>query len=79
MLRWTGRTNITDQNPRGDYVRFMKNIDLTTDCDKFVTIFSDVLKNTAVRVILDKTPEEESEVAKMIDTLREKQQIHFVV
>ena len=76
-----GRCNVTNQNPRGDYVRLLKGMDVTKteDTQRLDGVLSKILMGVVVRVVLVGKPEAETPVAKWIATLRdEKPQLHFV-
>ena len=75
-----GRCNVTNQNPRGTYVRLLKGIDTTNEADtqKFDGVLSKIVIGLVVRVVLVNPPEGETPVTTWIATLREKAQLHFV-
>ena len=76
-----GRCNATLQNPRGEYVRVLKAMDVTNEEDKqrFDNILEKILMGLVVRVVLVNPPEEgETPVTTYIAMLREKAQLHFV-
>ena len=75
-----GRVNVTETS-RGDYVRIMKNVDvsLAEEKQRIDEVIEKVLHNLTLRVLVDGTVEAESEVSRWLDSLRARKNMHFAV
>ena len=68
-----------DENQR--YIRVLRSVDVSEQAqqERILNIVGDkVLKNLAVRVTIDKKPEEDTAVAAFIEKLKETPSLHFV-
>ena len=68
------------ETSRGDYVRLMKNVDVTKDGEvaRIVEVLDTVMKGLALRVVVDGQAGPESAAAKLLSTLRQRPHMHFV-
>ena len=69
-----------DDSERRTYFRVMKSLDVSDEAqqDRVRQLVGDaVFKNLAMKVKLDKKPEEDSEVERFIDELKEIPCLHF--
>ena len=68
-----GATNTT----KGDYVRLMPKINVTTGEDKVMQVLEDVLHNAHLRVLVDGEYKDDSPVGVFLTKLRERPNLHF--
>ena len=63
------------------YTRLMKSIDVSDEAQRqrVFDMTRHVFKNLAIKVVLDSTPEDESEVAEFVDELRQITSLHFTI
>jgi len=75
-----GRVNVTETS-RGDFVRIMKNVDvsLAEEKQRIDEVLEKVLHNLTLRVLVDGSVEADSEVARWLDGLRGRRNMHFAV
>ena len=61
-------------------VRLLQHVDVSKEEEKnrITNVLEKVMKNHVLRVLVDITPEEESEVEAFIQTLRARPHMHFV-
>ena len=74
-----GRIGATD-NSKGDYVRLMEHVDVSKEAERtrVTQVLEKVLKNLALRVLVDGDVEAASPVADFIEILRARPHMHFV-
>jgi hypothetical protein len=74
-----GRVGVTDTS-RGDYVRLMKNVDVTKEAEvaRIVEVLDAVMKGLALRVLVDGHTEAETAVSTFLNLLRQRPHMHFV-
>ena len=73
-----GRVGVTETS-KGDYVRIMKHVDVSNEGEvaRIVEVVEKVMKNVALRCLLDGQPEPESAVSKVLDSWRQRPNMHF--
>ena len=73
-----GRVGVTETS-RGDYVRIMKDVDISSQEEKsrIVQVIEKVLRNLALRVLVDGEVEADSAVSKWLESLRERANMYF--
>ena len=74
-----GRMNATETS-KGEYVRLMLKIDITKqgEDERIVSVIDKVLRNVALRVLVDGTCEPDSPVGQFLARLRGMPNMHFV-
>ena len=61
----------------GKYYRVLKSLDLTEDDKRVQNIIKQVFHNLAMKVVVEATPIEDSDVAEFIEELRKLSNLHF--
>ena len=61
----------------GKYYRVLKSLDLTEDDKRVQNIIKQVFQNLAMKVVVEATPVEDSDVAEFIEDLRKLSNLHF--
>ena len=61
----------------GKYYRVLKSLDLTEDDKRVQNIIKQVFHNLAMKVVVEATPIEDSDVAEFIEDLRKLSNLHF--
>ena len=61
----------------GKYYRVLKSLDLTEDDKRVQNIIKQVFHNLAMKVVVEATPVEDSDVAEFIEDLRKLSNLHF--
>ena len=61
----------------GKYYRVLKSLDLTEDDKRVQNIIKQVFHNLAMKVVVEATPVEDSDVAEFIEELRKLSNLHF--
>ena len=61
----------------GKYYRVLKSLDLTEDYKRVQNIIKQVFQNLAMKVVVEATPVEDSDVAEFIEDLRKLSNLHF--
>ena len=74
-----GRINITEALPKGDYIRFLKGVDVSKEdsVKTFDDVLNKILKNVAVRVLIDGEEKADTPVAKVLEIWRQRPNMHF--
>ena len=72
-----GRFGATDKSTKGEYVRLMPKLNVTTSEDKVYTMIEDVLHNAQVRVLIDGEYQDDSPVGLFFAKLRERPHLNF--
>ena len=67
----------TDNNNKRKYFRILKSFDVTSEEGKVENILKEVFNNLAMKVVVEKQPVEDSDVAAWIETLRKLPNLHF--
>ena len=66
------------QEVGGQYYRFVKNVDVSSlEGRQQILALIDIFNKQAIRVVVDPEPEEDSDVAKFVEDLREQSCLHF--
>ena len=71
-----GNENAENNNKR-KYFRILKGFDVTSEEGKVENILKEVFNNLAMKVVVEKQPVEDSDVAAWIETLRKLPNLHF--
>ena len=71
-----GGNDNADNNKR-KYFRILKGFDVTSEDGKVENILKEVFSNLAMKVVVEKTPVEDSDVAAWVETLRKLPNLHF--
>ena len=68
------------ETSKGEYVRLMQNVDITKqgEDERIVSVIDKVLRNVALRVLVDGTCEPGSPVGQFLARLRGMPNMHFV-
>ena len=62
----------------GSYIRFVKNVDITSvEGRQQILALIDIFNRQAIRVVIDPEAEEDSDVAKFFEDLRDQPCLHF--
>ena len=78
-MRGTRSADQGDED-NGQYVRVLHDLDVSkqASCERVIGLIGEsVLKNLAVRVVLDRQPEEDTAVGAFIETLKMRPSLHF--
>ena len=59
------------------YFRILKGFDVTSEQGKLENILKEVFNNLAMKVVVEKQPVEDSDVAAWIETIRKLPNLHF--
>ena len=70
-------TNDNTENNKRKYFRILKGFDVTSEDGKIENILKEVFNDLAMKVIVEKQPVEDSDVAAWIQTLRKLPNLHF--
>ena len=70
-------TNDNTENNKRKYFRILKGFDVTSEDGKIENILKEVFNDLAMKVIVEKQPVEDSDVAAWIETLRKLPNLHF--
>ena len=70
-------TNDNTENNKRKYFRILKGFDVTSEDGKIENILKEVFNDLAMKVIVEKQPMEDSDVAAWIETLRKLLNLHF--
>ena len=71
-----GGDDNADNNKR-KYFRILKGFDVTSEEGKLENILKEVFNNLAMKVVVEKQPVEDSDVAAWIEKLRKLTNLHF--
>ena len=66
-----------ENSAKRKYFRLLKSFDVTADQNKVQNILNQVFQNLAMKVVVESTPIEDSDVAELIVELRKIPNLHF--